>query len=498
MNNKNLVFSFVAIISVLLIGFVSCKKINEATELGGGLIPPIDNITTFETYLDIETDNKLFNDTTNVYGSDYLTLGHIATDPEFGTTHANAYFDLGRPAYMTNPFIHKDSVVGIDSVVLSLSYQTAYGDTNSFQTLRVYELAQNSAFVDTSYYKYNQADFLTTGPELGNRTFQISKLDDSVFHIRKRDTTKLANVIRIPLSVSLGQRFAQYDTMNASTGGFRTDSLFKKLFKGLAIMSDNSGSALTYIDATDNEKTKLTVYFRVKNAGAVDTTSTDFYHYNDRYRYYPNTTGTVGQANTIKRTAAGNWATYLANATTNDDRVFLQSIPGSYAAIRIPALDTFRNSVIHKAELVLTPLRTAQDGSFTHPPVLFLDRINNAGDTAFSLDYDYYYLPEYNAQGSASILYNPAYFGGLLKSDSTYRINITRYMQHILNGKERIMKLRLFAPTRSDVFSNRLGYYGRIFTPNIFPGFGRVVIAGGSYSVAPEKRLKVRVVYSKL
>ncbi|HMT75243.1 MAG TPA: DUF4270 family protein, partial [Chitinophagaceae bacterium] len=198
MNNKNLVFSFVAIISVLLIGFVSCKKINEATELGGGLIPPIDNITTFETYLDIETDNKLFNDTTNVYGSDYLALGHIATDPEFGSTHANAYFDLGRPAYMTNPFIHKDSVVAIDSVVLSMSYLAAYGDTNSSQTLRVYEIAQNSDFKDTAYYKYNQADFLTTGTELGSKTFQISKLDDSVLHIRKRDTTKLANVIRIP------------------------------------------------------------------------------------------------------------------------------------------------------------------------------------------------------------------------------------------------------------------------------------------------------------
>lgn len=492
MNNKNLVFSFVAIISVLLIGFVSCKKINEATELGGGLIPPIDNITTFETYLDIETDNKLFNDTTNVYGSDYLTLGHIATDPEFGTTHANAYFDLGRPAYMTTPFIHKDSVIAIDSVVLSMSYVAAYGDTNSSQTLRVYEIAQNSDFKDTAYYKYNQADFLTTGIELGSKTFQISKLDDSVLHIRKRDTTKLANVIRIPLATSLGQRFSLYDTTNTSNGLYRSDSLFKKIFKGLAVVADNSGNALTYIDANDDTKTKLTVYVRLKNGGTVDTTVVDFFHYSGRYPYYPYATFTVGQANPITRTAGGNWASYLANAGTNDDRIFLQSVPGSYASLKIPGLDTFKNSVIHRAEIIMTPLRTSQDGLFTHPPALFLDRVNASSDTAFTFDADMAITIS-----GAAFSYDYSVFGGTIKSDSTYRFNLSRYVQNLVTKKTANQTLRLYAPIRAFNYSSGLSTNNQFYVSDR-AAYGRIVLAGGSYAVVPDKRMRMRVVYSKL
>ncbi|MBK6935561.1 MAG: DUF4270 family protein [Chitinophagaceae bacterium] len=492
MKNRNLVFSFLAITASLITVLSACKKINEATELGSGLIPPVDNINTFETYLDIETDNKLFNDTTKVYGSDYLALGHIASDPEFGSTHSNAYFDLGRSAYMLNPFVSKDSVIGIDSVVLSLSYVAAYGDTNTVQTLRVYEIAQNSGFQDTAYYKYNQADFLTTGTELGNKTIQINKLDDSILHIRKRDTTKLANVIRIPLSSSLGQRFAQYDTTNSVAGAYRTDSLFKKLFRGLAIVADNAGNAITYIDANDDTKTKLTVYFRVKNAGAIDTTTADFFHYGGRYPYYPYSTFTVGQANIITRTAGGNWASYLANATTNDDRIFLQSIPGSYASLKIPGLDTFKNAVIHRAEIIMTPLRSTQDNIYSHPAALFLDRINAAADTAFTFDAD---MTISSSGGSFS--YDYSLFGGVIKSDSTYRFNISRYVQNMVTKRTSNYTLRLYAPVRAFSYSTGLGENNQFYISDR-AAYGRVVIAGGSYAVIPEKRMRMRLVYSKL
>jgi Domain of unknown function (DUF4270) len=300
--NKITLFSFLSFVAILVLSMPACKKINEATELGAGLIPPIDNITTFETFLDIETDNQLFNDTTKVYYDDYMALGNISSDPEFGATHADAYFNISRSSYYNNPFIHKDSVIAIDSVILSLSYETAYGDTNSSQTFRVYEIAPNAGFNDTSLYKYNQADFLTTGSELGSKSFQINKLDDSILHIRKRDTTKLANVMRIPLLNSFGVRLSEYDTTNSATGGYRTDSLFKALFRGFAIKADNGGNVLTYIDPTNSEKTKLIVYYRLKIAGGLkDTTFAEFSHL------------TSGQANIIRRTAAGNWASYLAN-----------------------------------------------------------------------------------------------------------------------------------------------------------------------------------------
>ena len=154
MKNSNSTLFIIAIIISVASLFSACKKLNESTELGGGLIPPVDNITTFETYLDVETDNKIFNDTTKVYFNDNLAIGHISNDPEFGQTHADAYFNISSAIYPFYPFFNKDSAY-VDSVVLSLSYNTYYGDTTTSQTLRVFEIAQNSGFNDTSLYKYD-------------------------------------------------------------------------------------------------------------------------------------------------------------------------------------------------------------------------------------------------------------------------------------------------------------------------------------------------------
>ncbi len=477
-NNKNVLIG-IAIVSTVAILFSACRKINEATDLGGGLIPPIDNIKTFETFLEIETDNKLFNDSNKVYYSDEQALGYIGSDPEFGSTHADGYFNISYPNYMINPFVKSDSVVAIDSVILSLSYGGYYGDTNSLQTVRVYEIAQNAGFDDTTLYKYGHADFLTTGGELGSKTFQVKNLDDSILHIRKRDTTKLANIIRIPLTNLLGDRFKNYDTTKTANGAYRSDSIFKTLFRGLAVKADNSGNALVYFKPNDNAKSKLTIYYQVKRNGLIDTTSVDFVH------------ATGGQANIINRTPAGGWNTYLANAGTNDDQVYLQSVPGSYALLKIPGLDTFRNSVIHRAEIIATPIRSSQDNIFKQPQAIFLDRVNAAGDTVSTFDSDMNLSNNYT-----NFTYNITSFGGLLKTDSTYRFNISRYVQHIVTRKNTNYLLRLYTPVRTFVYSPAYNAINQMYITDQ-PAYGRVVLAGGSY-LNPAKRLRLRIVYSKL
>jgi hypothetical protein len=477
--NRNFVLSFSAIIFPVVILFSACKKLNESTELGGGLIPPVDNITTFETYMDVETDNKIFLDTTKVYFNDNLAVGHITNDPEFGATHADAYFNISSSFYPYNPYYNKDSVT-IDSVILSLSSNNFYGDTNSFQTLRVYEVAQNAGLNDTTLYKYDHPDFLLTGGQLGSKTYQIKTLKDSILHVRKNDTTKLANLIRIKLPDQLGVRLSGYDTTNTSNGGYRNDSIFKSLFRGFAVKADNNGSVLTYFSPSDQVKTKLIVYFRVKRNGLIDTTSAEYYHQ------------TFGQANIISRTIANGWASYLANGQANDDKIYLQSVPGSYATLKIPALDTFKNAVIHRAELVINPLRSLQDGNFVQPSGLFLDRINSSADTAFTFDVDM----DVQASG-ADFAYNFNSFGGGLKSDSTYRFNLSRYVQDIITLKKPNQTLRLFAPVRAFIYSPRFARTSQMYI-TIQPAFGRVVLGGGAITAPAGKRLRLRIIYSKL
>jgi hypothetical protein len=472
-------FPVIAIVSAVAILFSACRKINDATELGGGLIPPIDNIKTFETFLDIESDNLLFNDTNKVYFADLHALGYISGDTEFGTTKGESYFNISYPNYLIYPFYNKDSVVAIDSVVLSLGYDSYYGDTNSVQTVRVYEIAQSAGFNDTTLFKYNQADFLTTGSELGSKSFQVKNLNDTILHIRKRDTTKLVNVLRIPLVNTLGTRFRNYDTTFTANGGFRSDSIFKSLFRGLAIKADNSGNALTYINPSDNSNTKLTVYYQVRKNGTIDTTSVDFLH------------ATGGQANVIRRTPAGGWNTYLANAGTNDDLLYIPGTPGSYGLLRIPALDTFRNVVVHRAEIIATPIRTPMDDMFPHQQALFLDRVSATGDSALTFDADMSLSNNFT-----NFTYEINTFGGLIKSDSTYRFTISRYVQNMVTNRTTNYKLRLYTPVRTFVFSPGYNSSNQIYVTDQ-PGYGRVVLAGGSY-VNPAKRLRMRLVYSKL
>lgn len=469
-----------SLFSLFIVAFIltSCQKINDATTIGTGMIPAVDNISTFETNLYTETDNFLLTDSTRVLTTDIMALGHILNDAVFGQVHADGYFSIVPPNAMFYPFYKKDSIVAIDSVILSLAYEGLFGDTNTTSTLRIFEISQRAGYVDTTLYRYDHPSFATTNQELGSKSFLLKRLKDTLTLVRRRDTTKVVNVLRIPLTNSFGTRLSNYDTTQTSNGGYRSDSLFKTLFRGFAILADNTGNGLTYVNPTSTN-TKLIVYYRVNKNGAVDTTFTEFYH------------SKTTQANLVKRTPGGEWASYLANSQTRDDKVFIAASPGSGATIKIPQLDTLSNVVVHKAELILSPLATGQQGSFGFPPILLLDRINSRGDTALTFDLDMSTRDNFG-----SFTYDIGRFGGTLLRDSTYRFDITRYVQKIVTNDSTNYKLRVYAPGRTNLFSPLYRYWGLV-PVNSLVAYGRVVFAGGDY-INSAKRLRLRIVYSKL
>lgn len=472
MKSRFLVLLIGSVFLSSLLFFPSCKKINEATELGDGLVPAVDNIHTFEMALDAVTINHLFNDSTQVFGTDPVALGDM-DDPEFGRTHANADFSIYPSSFGSYPFLNKDSVV-IDSVVLSLAYQAAYGDTinNGMQTLRVFEISPTSGFDDTVLYKFTDpnSDFATVGSELGSVTYAIKNLKDTIILSRPGDTTHVNNVVRIRLANSLGDRFAQYDTATA----YKNDSLFRTVFRGLALKADATGNALSYFNLRD-ARTNLTVYFKATLNGKTDTTSFAFYHTFN------------GQSNYVDRENGGNYLNYVTNGA--GDKIYLQSAPGSYVSIKIPALDTFGNKVIHRAELVAVRIPSQSDDVFTPPSRLFLDRKNkSAPDTVFMLQNDL--VPD--ATGALGF----TAFGGNLLPDNTYRFNISRYVQSIVTKHEPNDTLRIYAPLRTLVYNSNFG--SRLTIPGIDAmAKGRVVLGGGSYA-DPTMRLRLRIIYSNL
>ena len=468
---------------------LSCKKVNEATLLGGSLVPEADNITTFEKTFAAQTNNVGLSDTTNLVYSDAVALGTISNDPEFGQTNASVYFQINPATYGIYPFTAVNPT--IDSVVLSLDYIGGYGDTNAQQTVHVYEISQNSTFNDTTYYKFSQPDFETTGPELGSATFVMSTLDDSISLIRKQDTTKVGNQLRIRLSNDFGQRIASADTT-----AYRNDTLFKKFFRGFALKTTN-GNGLAYFSlATSN--TSLTIYYRApKTGGTIDTSATVFSHSLRILSTGATTKG--GQANSIVRQPGGGWATYLENNDSLDDKLYIQSTPGGSAGyIKIPALDTLQNKVIHRAELVATRLPSAFDNFFWAPGHLFVDRINEKGDSAFA-------FPEFvssSISSSGATIYsfsNFTAFGGALRADETYRFDITKLVQDVITGKQpKPITLRLYAPFISEPYYPGTSPIQHVSVQAVpFPAYGRVVLAGGNYADSSQQ-LHLRVIYSNL
>lgn len=469
---------FVSFLFILV--FFSCTKINEATQIGTNLLTA-DNIHTFEVSLSTLTDNRLFtNDTTLLGYTDDVAVGQL-NDPEFGTTNANTYFMLSAPTYGTYPFVSKDSVIHVDSVVLSLSYAGSYGDSLASQSVNVYEINPNANFVDTTGYTFT--DFgkePPIGTLLGSAAFTPHQLRDSVYLSQKvGDTLRKANVLRVKLDNAFANRFLAYDT----AGAYKNDSTFKTYFKGLAVQS-MSGNSLSYFVLSDQTNTTLTFYIR---AGS-DTTSVNFTH---TQRVKSNGVYAVGgQANIIRRNPSGNYLAYLTNNSSQDDKIYLQSQPGSYAAIRIPALDTFSNKLIHRAELVITKLPSAQENIFTPPYRLFVDRINglaSPNDTAFAMERDL------GITTTGSDFVN---FGGTLLGDNTYRINISRYVQSVITQHLPNDTLRLYAPLRTILFASNLNARIPIGVLSQVAN-GRVVLGGGSYADSTS-RLRLRIIYSNL
>ena len=481
---KNILAPVIAALTFFFF-YSSCTKI-DTTDLGNELIPAVDNVNTFETVLDVITNNVLPIDSTEIPFNLDHAIGIIENDLDFGKTDAALYFDVSPSAFKAYPFVKKDSVVAVDSVVLSLAYKTLYGDSNSVQRFEVFEIDQHADFKysNTSDYKITHPDFQILPAALGGLTIDFKTLNDSVRYINGKDTIRTVNELRIPLNTSFATRFINADTTNA----FSNDSIFKTYLKGLAVKINNAASssknALAYFDVA-SDKTKLTFYVRVKEGGK-ETPIAPF------FRYF-NSNGTAtssigGQANLIKRTPGNGYLANVTNSNPNDEKIYLQSTPGSYAILNIPGIDTLTNRVIHRAEIILERLPPVSE-TFGIPDQLFIDLIKPAGDTSFTIPNDF--VP------TGTNTYDVNLLGGRLK-DNRYVFNISRHLQNIVTNKRPNYTLRIYAPFIVEPYFLSAAGTKTPLRPlliNPLVAKGRVIVGGGSH---PTKKMRLRIIYSKI
>lgn len=475
---KSILSASVAILTAFLL-FIACNKI-DTTDLGSGLIPPIDNVHTFDTTFAVISDNLLSNDdSVNMLYTELHGAGIIENDAEFGKTAAHFYTSFAPSQSRSYPFVKRDTV-RIDSVVLSLAYGGIYGDSTSIEQIEVRELDPLFNFEDTGY-AITHPDFPVQTGVIGTKTVAFRTLNDTLQYKNAKDTISTANELRIHLDTGWARRFVLYDT--TAGDAYNNDSLFLGKLRGLEVRAAESSPekrAVAYFRLTDNARTRITFYCRIQNNGRTDTIA-PYFIYKNRYP----------EANMVRRTPAGNYLANVVNATQNDQLVYIQATPGSYAAVQIPGLNGIPNCVIHRAELIMEKSPSLDESLYPPPPRLFIQGL--AGDTTITVRNDF--IPANSAAG-----YDLASLGGIFAKNQ-YVFNLTRYVQSILTKGYRNYTLKISSPftvaplfvTSADVISSQ----PIPLVVNPLLAGGRVVLYGGAHTDTT-KAMRLRIIYSKI
>lgn len=384
---------------------LSCSK--TTTDIGNGLLNGDDNIGVFYTD-DIRIDcHSVLIDSMATKGMPAFLLGSLV-DPVMGRTDAGFFTQLHLSS--TNHSFGANPV--IDSVVLQLSLDGWYGDTTTWMTAHVYELA-DSLSADNDYYQFSAVE--TKPIDLANG-FMFRPHPKNYTTVLNNDTVTQP-VIRIPLDGSLGTLFA-----TADTAIFGSQSAFKQFFYGLKVCCESvsQDGSVSYITPTNNGVTQLQVYYR-ENPDANQMryyfyiTSEDIF-FNQYLHDY-----TLGSTEFTQQVLDG-------DTLMGQQQLFLQSMAGVRVLLNFPEISQLTDTlepgnhiIINEAKLIFPALADASDSTtFTPPTSLALLNISPNGNTALLNDYyegSSYYGGSYNAT----------------KRQVTFRIS--EHLQSLLRGE---------------------------------------------------------------
>jgi Domain of unknown function (DUF4270) len=493
-------------IAVTAIAFFSlfgwnCTKF-DTTEIGSDLLPPVDNVNTFDTVLTINSTQGIFNDTTIISRTDDHALGVINNDPLFGQTTANIFMQL-KPSFYPFYFGKQNDTLngfgaGLDSVVLCLNYKGFWGDSTIPVHFEVREV--NDAKFRDSVYIAKTVNYQPnySGITIGSTDVDVRKLGDTV----KYTNGKEFSIFQVRIKLNQAWALALYNKDTMPGHAFLSDSLYRLAYNGLAVIANAGGNGLLYSNLSESS-TKLEIHFRRRNNGVIDST-----YYSFKLNSSFSGSETNAPSNTTNNIIRNRMGPVL-NPPPGEH--YIQTAPGTYIDLSIPALSTLSNRIIHRAEIIIEQIPTDPlDKILTPPNFLYLD-LKDSGTIArwksiykdlnpnASYDPDFKagpFLP-FDVQGN--INFDFSYYGGFIRDKNDlfgnqikfYNFNISKYVQQIVTNHIPNYGLRLYAPysitypqhaAQNFPFSNNIAY-------------GRVRIGSGSN---PNYRMRLRIVYSKL
>lgn len=387
---------FVAAIflSVLILG--GCKKKDDG--LGSNILPEeillgLNHIDTLSLYATTQLDDSVrADDQLNVM------LGSI-NDPEFGSTRVGFYTQL-RSSQSSVAFDVEN--IEVDSVVLSVVYDEDQYGSNYAQEFEVYELSEQM-YSDSAYFSSRTLSHKSQDLVLPESRVQVPAPDQMV-HLAN-DTVDPQ--LRLRLNSEFGEKVInQTDSLN---------NYFSEFIKGLYVtVSDQDippgSGGIHYYDLLDSDS-KVTLYYTETTGDESEQKEFELL-INSNAVYFSRPTHDYSMANSDLM------AQLAGDESSGQHTVFIQAAAGLRTEISIPHLEQLSNDTmaINKAELVI-PIAAFTD--FPPPDrVYVLGR--NAEGTAF-------FLPDF--------LEGDAHMGGFLNQvDLEYRLNISRWVQQVLQG----------------------------------------------------------------
>lgn len=424
--------SFVLFLGFLLI-LSSCRK-NEDT-VGSDFI---DNLVGFD---EASSDTASIVSYTTIYDSiptwklSYYMLGGM-NDPELGTSNAAIVTQMDLP---TQQFNWSASSITIDSIVLQINYagvSSYYGNRNSAQTIKVYEITEDLPNNTDEVYFSNRS-YTKGATPIGSWTgsFSEQQMGDSVTYTYNGVYNSWPSHIRIRLDdPTFVEKFK-----NANQGHFATTADFQSYIKGLMVLPESSSlaageGAIAYMNMY-NSATSVVVYY------GGGTQRADFPIYKS----------TSIKANKYSHTHNVTIPIQPLNGGINKTTNYLQPLSGLKTRIMFPNLfDYVKNNkiAITGAEMIFTVDATKDTSVYKLPNQVRLLASDSVGRNDFILDFN-------NLDGTS---YYGGYYNG---STHEYKFNIIRQVQYILNQYQNNNKnvnygLNLIVQADNPIAANRV------------------------------------------
>jgi hypothetical protein len=450
-------YKFVFGFAWMVITFWGCT--DEINKAGLGILPTGD-LVTVRKWVSKNDMIKAYIMTDVKQRTDEPAINLLGTfnDPIFGKTTADFACQFRLNSY---PDFTKNAQP--DSLVLYLYYTEVYGDTITPQKMNVYELASDLS-LDGKYYQDVNLKGLSNSELLGEKSylpkFRLDSLTNKYGSTKKAPKDTVIQEIAIKLDQKLIQKLMTADTLTLSD-----NDKFIKYFKGLYVQAGdlNTGGAIMNIFTVAALNSRAQGSYLVLHYHNSEKDSL-FYSYGVNSnaarvsRFYHDYSTTKFAANLDKQVA-------------QDSLIYLQTTGGLRNKIVIPNLGAWSDSTnfaINKAELIFQVDSTITDLTKLLPPEqLILAAIGKSVKTQSD---SIYYLSDFS--------FSSQYFGGTYNSkDKTYRFNIAKHLQEIIEKKKG---------------KENLGFYLEPYVKNSI--YRRVVLKGATSKTG----IRLEITYSKV